>query len=211
MYKKIQGSLNQSSAQPPLFLKGDWNFQTHKGLTKREAIKWFIWSQPPTVSNLLKVPSVLIKVYKPWYNYRYFKSNKRTWVGNFCRYIVSRHKAFSCVFLDQWSSDYGEEQHTAHLDRNPPELHSITGLQLLVRHIPNILNTFKGLLCSGRTNSSSSLGHQWPFLEKDAQFTEKNKITFFHQLWYIHSKRSHPKIIGTANPSHSLAQSLQIL
>lgn len=173
MYKKIQGPLNQSSAQPPIFLKRDWNFQTHKGLTKREAIKWLIWTQPPTVSNLLKVHSVLIKVYIPWYNYRYFKSNKWTWVRNFCRCVLYRHKALSCVFMDQESSDYGEEQHPAHLYRNPPELHSIISLELLIRHIPNILNTFKGLLCSGRTNFSSSLGHHWSFLEKDTQSTEK--------------------------------------
>lgn len=191
MCKKIQGSLNQSSAQLPIFLKGDWNFQTHKGLSKREAIKWFIWTQPPTVSNLLKVHSVLIKVYKPWYNYRYFKPNKWTWVGNFCRYVLYRHKVLFCVFMDQGNSDYGEEQHTAHLYRNPPELHSIISLELLVRHIPNILNTFKGLLCSGRTNFSSSLGHHWSFLKKGCSI-HREKQNHFLSSALIHSLKEIP-------------------
>lgn len=122
------------------------------------------------------------KVYIPWYNYGYFKSNKWTWAGNFCRYVLSKHKAFSCLFLDQGSSDYGEEQHTAHLYRNPPELPSIISLELLTRHIPNILNTFKGLLCSGITNSSSSLGHHCSFLEEDAQSMAQRKSLSFTSL-----------------------------
>lgn len=187
MYK-IQGSLNQSSAQPPSFLEEDWNFQTHKGLTKREAIKWFILTSPPTVSNLLKVHSILIKcTYHGTITGILGPINGHD-LGNFASVQA---QTFSCVFLDQGNSDYSEEQHTAHLHRNPPELHSIFSLELLTRHIPNILNIFKGLLCSGRTNSSSSLGHHSSFLEEDAQSngTEKN-----------HSMRSHPKITGTANP-----------
>lgn len=160
---------------------------------------------PPTVSNLLEVHSALIKVYIPWYNYRYFKSKKWAWVGNFCRCVLSKHKAFSCVFLDEGRSDYGEEQ-------NPPELHSIISLELLIKHIPNILNIFKGLLSSGRANSSSSLGHHWSFLEEDDQPMAQRKITFFHQLGYIHSKIPSQNQItakGQQNPSHSLTQCLQ--
>lgn len=96
--------------------------------------------------------------------------------------LLSKHKAFSCVFVDQGNSDYGEEQHTGHLHRNPPELHSIIGLELLTRHIPNILNIFKGLLCSGRTISSSSLGHYSSFLEEDAQSNDTEKSLSFTSL-----------------------------
>lgn len=108
-------------------------------------------------------------------------------------------EAFSCVFLDQGSSDHGEEQHTAHLHRNPPELHSIISLELLIRHIPNILYTFKGLLGSGRIPPAAwdTTDLTW---KRMLNPMAERKITSFHQPGYIHSKRSHPKITGTATP-----------
>lgn len=150
-------------------------------------------------------PLYFDKVHIPWYNYRYFKSNKWTWAGNFCRYVLSKHKAFSCVFLDQESSDYGEEQHIAHLYRNPPELHSTISLELLTRHIPNILNIFKGLLCSGRTNSFSSLGHQCSFLEEDAQSNSTEKNHFLSPAW-IHSLKEIPPQNHRDRKTHHIHQ-----
>lgn len=165
-------------------------------MIKREAIKWLILTPPPIVSNLLEVHSALIKVYIPWYNYRYFEFKKWAWVSNFCRCVLSKHKAFSCVLLDQGSSDYGEEQHTAHLYRNPPELHSFISLELLIRHIPNILNIFKGLLSSGEQIPPAAWDTTDLSWKRMLNPMAQRKITFFQQLGYIHTKRSHPKITG---------------
>lgn len=132
-----------------------------------------------------------------------FKSNKWTWVGNFCRCVLS------CVFWDQGSSGYGEEQHTAHVYRNPPELHNIISLELMIRHIPNILSTFKGLLSSGRTNSSSSLGQHWSFLEEDAQSNGTEKLLSFTRLDTFTQRDPTPKSQGQQSPSHSLPQCQQ--
>lgn len=76
---------------------------------------------------------------------------------------------------------------------------SIISPELLIRHIPNILYSFKGLH-SGRTNSSSSLGHHWSFLEEDAQSNDREKNHFLSPAWIYSPKRSHPKITGRAKP-----------
>lgn len=156
----------------------------------KEAVKWFILTPPPTVSNLLKVHSILIKVYIPWYNYRYVTSNKWPRVRSFYRYVVPKHNS---LFLDILGSDHGEEQQTAHLHRNPPELHSIIILELLISQIPNSFYTFEGFLVSGRTNSSSSLGHHWSFLEEDDQSNGREKNHFLSPAWIYPLKEIPPK------------------
>lgn len=80
-------------------------------------------------------------------------------------------------------------------------MHSFIDLELLIRHIPNILNTFKGLPSSGRTNSSRSLRHHWSFLRRGCSIQwHREKSLAFTSLDTLTQRDPTPKITGTAKP-----------